>query len=68
VRLLVRPLPATFASLVPRPWLLVVIAPVMATAAAFYETLHFRHLWTWLGLLAALALATHDEQATRRPR
>lgn len=67
-RLLLRPLPAAFASLVPRPWLLVVIGPVMATAAAFYETLHFRHLWTWLGLLAALALATRDEQATRRTR
>ncbi|MGN6131695.1 MAG: O-antigen ligase family protein [Nocardioidaceae bacterium] len=68
LRLLVRPLPAAYAALVPRPWLLVVVGPVMATAGAFYETLHFRHLWTWLGLLAALALATHDEQAKRSSR
>ena len=54
------PLPPEFASSVPRPWLLVAIAPVMATAAAFYEVLHFRHLWTWLGIVAALVLALQD--------
>jgi hypothetical protein len=34
----------------------------MATAAGFYEVLHFRHMWTWLGLVAALVLAMQDEQ------
>jgi O-antigen ligase len=42
---------------VPRPWLLVSVCLVMASAAGFYEVLHFRHLWTFLGLLAALSLS-----------
>ena len=42
--------------MLPRAWLLVTIAPVMAVSATFYEVEHFRHLWTWLGLLAALVL------------
>ncbi len=62
VRLVVGKLPDDYAGLVPRPWLLAVIAPVMATAAGFYEVLHFRHLWTWLGLVAALVLVMHDHQ------
>ncbi len=66
VTLLTRSLPPPYDDLVPRPWLLVVIAPVMATAASFYETLHFRHLWTWLGLVAALALVARDAER-RRP-
>jgi len=33
----------------------------MVTAAGFYEVLHFRHLWTWLGLVAALVLAMQDQ-------
>ena len=60
------PLPPELASSVPRPWLLVAIAPVMATAAAFYEVLHFRHLWTWLGIVAALALALQDARRKER--
>ena len=55
-------------SSVPRPWLLVAIAPVMATAAAFYEVLHFRHLWTWLGIVAALVLALQDARREQRER
>jgi O-antigen ligase len=62
------PLPPEFASSVPRPWLLVAIAPVMATAAAFYEVLHFRHLWTWLGIVAALVLALQDARREQRER
>jgi hypothetical protein len=55
-RLLVGTLPEEYSAFVPRAWLLVAIAPVMAVAATFYEVEHFRHLWTWLGLIAALAL------------
>lgn len=55
-RLLVTPLTGAWQRAVPRAWALVVVAPVTAVAAGFYETLHFRHLWTWLGLVAALAL------------
>jgi O-antigen ligase len=65
VRLVVGTLPKAYAEYVPKAWLLVVIGPVMATAAGFYEILHFRHLWTWLGLVAALVLAMQDQQ--RRP-
>ena len=32
------------------------LGPVMAVAGGFYEVLHFRHLWTWLGIVAALVL------------
>jgi len=44
IRLVFGTLPKAYAELVPRPWLLAVIGPVMATAAGFYEVLHFRHL------------------------
>jgi hypothetical protein len=60
-------LPAEFREAVPRPWLLVVIAPVMATAAGFYEVLHFRHLWTYLGLLAALSLVAERPRRGKAP-
>ena len=55
-RLLVGRLPEEYADILPRAWLLVTVAPVMAVSATFYEVEHFRHLWTWLGLLAALVL------------
>lgn len=63
-RLLNGRLPPALAELVPRFWLLVVLAPVMAVAGSFYEVLHFRHLWTFLGLVAALvaAMQTHQEE------
>jgi O-antigen ligase len=66
VRLLVATVPGAFRDAVPRAYLLVVTAPVMATAAGFYEVLHFRHLWTWLGIVAALTLAISDEERKRR--
>jgi hypothetical protein len=65
-RLLGGTLPPAFAAAVPRSWLLVTIAPVMAVAGTFYEVEHFRHLWTWLGIVAALALALHDQEVEER--
>lgn len=65
LRLVFGTLPKVYADLIPRPWLLAVVGPVMATAAGFYEVLHFRHLWTWLGLIAALVLAMQDQQDHR---
>ena len=59
-------LPEPYAAILPRAWLLVTIAPVMVVASAFYEVLHFRHLWTWLGIVAALVLVLQD--AERRAR
>ncbi len=55
-------LPAAYAEAVPRAWLLAVIGPVMAGAASFYEVLHFRHLWTWLGIVAALVFAMQNAE------
>jgi hypothetical protein len=37
----------------------------MAGAALFYEVLHFRHLWTWLGIVAALVMAMQQESRRR---
>jgi O-antigen ligase len=59
-RLMVAELPEVYAKAVPRAYLLVVVAPVMGIASGFYEVLHFRHLWTWMGLIAALVLAEQD--------
>jgi hypothetical protein len=66
-RLLVTPLVGAWHEAVPRAWALVVVAPVIAFAAAFYETLHFRHLWTWLGLVAALALSQTAQRRRKDP-
>ena len=66
-RLLVGRLPEEYAVLLPRAWLLVAVAPVMAIAALFYEVEHFRHLWTWLGLIAALALVVGRDQVPAEP-
>lgn len=69
LRLLRYRLPPPYSTAVPRAWVLVVVAPVMATAAGFYEVLHFRHLWTWLGIVAALALVTErPDRSGRRAR
>lgn len=63
-RLLVGRLPEEYAVILPRAWLLVTVAPVMAVSATFYEVEHFRHLWTWLGLLAALTLVLERPRET----
>lgn len=60
VRLVFDPVPAVLRHVVPRAWLLAVILPVMAVAAGFYEVLHFRHMWTWLGLIAAIVATSSD--------
>lgn len=61
-------LPKAYADAVPRPWLLPVILPVMLVSGGFYEVLHFRHLWTWLGLIAALALVQREGRDQERAR
>ena len=66
VRVLVGRVPDVLADAVPRAWVLPVVFPVMAVAASFYEVLHFRHLWTWLGILAAVALTMRDERTSER--
>jgi O-antigen ligase len=46
-------------AIVPRPELLAAACIAIAMSAAFYEVLHFRHVWAVFGLVAAL------EQANR---
>ncbi|HEY3531226.1 MAG TPA: O-antigen ligase family protein [Nocardioides sp.] len=60
-RLFVGHLPEEYAVMLPRAWLLVTIGPIMALSGTFYEVEHFRHLWTWLGLIAALSLVLERE-------
>jgi hypothetical protein len=61
-RLLVGRLPDEYVVILPRAWLLVAVGPVMGVSATFYEVEHFRHLWTWLGLLAALTIVLGREK------
>ncbi|HET7389160.1 MAG TPA: O-antigen ligase family protein [Nocardioidaceae bacterium] len=67
-RVAVRALPPAYAEIVPRAWYLAAIAPGLAVSGLFYEVLHFRHLWTWLGLVAALALVLRQSQPVVRER
>ncbi|MDX6302706.1 MAG: hypothetical protein QOF53_3920 [Nocardioidaceae bacterium] len=64
-RLLTGNLRGPLAEIVPRFWILVVVAPVMAVAGGFYEVLHFRHLWTWMGIVAALVMAMEQQSRQR---
>jgi hypothetical protein len=64
LRLVLDPVPAALHDVVPRAWLLAVLLPVIAVAAGFYEVLHFRHVWTWLGLVAAIAAISSRERET----
>ncbi|GAB3062799.1 hypothetical protein GCM10027053_26550 [Intrasporangium mesophilum] len=40
--------------LVPRPEFLLALGCALAAAALFYEVLHFRHVWAFLGLVAGI--------------
>jgi O-antigen ligase len=53
-RLVVRPLPPDVAALVPRPEYLLGLGCALLASGFFYEVLHFRHLWAFLGLVAGL--------------
>ena len=47
----------SLSAIVPRPELLAAACIAIAFSAAFYEVLHFRHVWAVFGLIAALAQA-----------
>ena len=53
-RVAVRPLPPDVAALIPRPEYLLGLGCALLAAGFFYEVLHFRHLWAFLGLVAGL--------------
>lgn len=59
--LVTSPVSSAVREILPRPWVLVAGLPVMACAAGFYEVLHFRHLWAWLGIVAAVSLRMQRE-------
>jgi len=54
VRVTFRPLPSNVAALVPRPEYLLGLGLALLASGFFYEVLHFRHLWAFLGLVAGL--------------
>jgi hypothetical protein len=59
------PLPPRFSDVVPRPEVLFGAVVGCGVAAAFYEVLHFRHVWTLLALVAAIHLGSlHASRAT----
>lgn len=51
------------AALVPRPEYLVGLGCAFAVSAVFYEVLHFRHLWAYLGMVAGI-----DPDGSSAPR
>lgn len=53
-RLSLRPLRADVAAVVTSPEMLLGLGCAFLAAALFYEVLHFRHLWAFLGLVAGL--------------
>jgi O-antigen/teichoic acid export membrane protein/O-antigen ligase len=64
-RIAARVLRPSYASIFPRPELLGAAVIGMFISAMFYQTLHFRQLWTLLGLIAAVDLwGRRDSQGT----
>jgi O-antigen ligase len=53
-RVTFRPLRPNVAALVPKPEYLLGLAFALLASGFFYEVLHFRHLWAFLGLVAGL--------------
>jgi len=54
--------------LVPRPEVLLGVGCALAVGALFYEVLHFRHLWAFLGLVAGLDPGAARDRLQRVPR
>ncbi len=59
-------LPAEYHAVVPRPELLAAAVIAVAISAMFYETLHFRHVWALLGVVAALDIAGRSQWGRAR--
>jgi O-antigen ligase len=59
-RVAVRPLPPDVAAMVPRPEYLLGLGCAFLASAFFYEVLHFRQLWVFLGLVAGLDMMVRD--------
>ena len=59
-----RPLPSELAEVFPRTSPLVGAVLGLAVAATYYQILHFRHVWVFLAVIAALYLAARVEKQT----
>jgi O-antigen ligase len=59
-----RPLTGELAEVFPRPAALVGAMVGLAVSATYYQILHFRHVWVFFAVLAALYLAARAEQRT----
>lgn len=59
-RVAVRPLPPEVAVMVARPEYLLGLGCAFLASACFYEVLHFRQLWVFLGLVAGLDMMVRD--------
>jgi O-antigen ligase len=59
-RVAVRPLPPDVGAMIPRPEYLLGLGCAFLASAFFYEVLHFRQLWVFLGLVAGLDLMVRD--------
>jgi O-antigen ligase len=57
-----RPLPIEFAELFPRPAALVGAVLGLAVSATYYQILHFRHVWVFFAVLAALYLGVREAE------
>jgi len=53
-RVAARPLPPDVAAMIPRPEYLLGLGCAFLVSACFYEVLHFRQLWVFLGLVGGL--------------
>lgn len=54
--------------LVPRPEALLAAGCALAVGALFYEVLHFRHVWAFLGLVAGIDPGAVRDRLLRGPR
>jgi O-antigen ligase len=55
-------------NLVPRPELLLGLGCALAVVALFYEVLHFRHVWAFLGIVAGIDPGAGEDRLLRGPR
>ncbi|MHA3836158.1 O-antigen ligase family protein [Terrabacter sp. AAH1] len=54
--------------LVPRPEVLLGVGCALAVGSLFYEVLHFRHVWAFLGLVAGIDPGATRDRLLRAPR
>ncbi|MFM6849324.1 MAG: O-antigen ligase family protein [Terrabacter sp.] len=54
--------------LVPRPEVLLGVGCALAVSALFYEVLHFRHVWAFLGIVAGIDPGAARDRLQRVPR